>query len=143
MVVRRAGHACSPPVPPTSFFPPRRSLSALRASTAMTGGVIAAMLVFQPAPAQAQGTNTWIGTDGNWNNTANWSLGTVPYQGDDVVISTFTNNPPAPVFQAFSKSVTINLPLAGIPQGGNVAADTVTFNRGAGNSGLADRKSVV
>ncbi|MBN8533367.1 MAG: autotransporter domain-containing protein [Rhizobiales bacterium] len=109
----------------------------MRASTAMTGGVIAAMLVFQPAPAQAQGTNTWIGTDGNWNNTANWSLGTVPYQGDDVVISTFTNNPPAPVFQAFSKSVTINLPLAGIPQGGNVAADTVTFNRGAGNSGLA------
>ncbi len=131
---RRAPHSSISPAP---FTPPRRSVRSLRASTAMTGGVIAALLAFQPLDAKAQGVNNWIGVDGNWNNTANWSLGTTPYQGDEVVISTFQNNPPAPVLQATSKSVTINLPLAGIPQNGNVAADTVTFNQGAGNSGIA------
>jgi hypothetical protein len=32
-------------------------------------------------------TNTWQDIDGNWNNTANWSLAAVPVNGDDVIIS--------------------------------------------------------
>lgn len=32
-------------------------------------------------------TRTWLGVDGNWNNTSNWSGGAVPVDGDSVVIA--------------------------------------------------------
>lgn len=42
-------------------------------------------------------TRTWLGVDGNWNNTSNWSGGSVPTNGDDVE------------FTSGSQSVTSNL----------------------------------
>ncbi len=133
LAAARSGENALASIPIRVSVPIRMGRRTLLRATALATGVIAAMLVFKPAPAKAQ--NNWVGTSGTWNTGSNWSLGTVPYQGDDVVISTYQNNPPVAVFQVFSKSVLINLPLAGIPQPGFVAADTVTFNQGAGNAG--------
>ena len=47
--------------------------------------LVSVLLVIAFATAKAQ--NNWIGPYGsNWNNAGNWSLGTVPNPGDDVVI---------------------------------------------------------
>jgi hypothetical protein len=32
-------------------------------------------------------TNNWIGSNGNWNNTANWSLSAIPLSTDNITIS--------------------------------------------------------
>jgi autotransporter-associated beta strand protein len=51
---------------------------------------VAEIQFFEAGPA----INLWTGSaDSNWNNTANWSLGRVPINPDDAVVSSLTNFP--------------------------------------------------
>ncbi len=62
---------------------PRRAT--LSASTALIGGVIAAMLVFQPLASEAQ---TWDGqTSTNWGTATNWDGDALPAAGGTVIVN--------------------------------------------------------
>src|SRR5438132_1223245 len=47
--------------------------------------------VLTPAPALAA-TKTWVGGDGNWSSGANWSGGTHPNPGDDLIFPVGTGH---------------------------------------------------
>jgi len=50
-------------------------------------------------------TNTWIGNDGNWNTSTNWSLGHIPLPCEDVIIT--NGNITLNINDAVARSITI------------------------------------